>query len=404
MYNIMCMKKYFTCLVFPLLLFGNSKAQVSLVYNLDNWLHTHTIQYWDTASGSWLNSREYEQTHTLDSLVSIRQYKYWNPDSSKWNIIDESHFAYDSNSRISGAVCYINTNSASILDSRFSIYYNLSGQFDSINFQHYDTTATTWKNKKRDRYYYNNEGLADTVYFDGVDALYQWKLSSRGAYTFDSLNRTTSFGGMSFSVSLNQWINDNHTRHLLYYDSLGFLNQEIEQGWNTVSLSWFDEMIYYYTPNQSGLRERDSSVHLFLGDTTNTQLSVYEYYPSGKIFRITYSFWRNQSWLLYSREIFNYIDEPVLTGIAPLKEGNNQIFVSPNPNSGDFFIRYNSNDIGLAEIEIFDLNGKREMLLYQSSEIGDNRVRINSSNLQAGIYIGTVRKDSVRYFFRVIHF
>jgi hypothetical protein len=72
------------------------------------------------------------------------------------------------------------------------------------------------------------------------------------------------------------------------------------------------------------------------------------------------------------------------------ENGYNEFSVYPNPNNGSFFIENLGNSTA-ATVSVTDVQGK---VVYTTSFNTNNRININMSNLEKGMYMVTVKSEN----------
>jgi hypothetical protein len=104
----------------------------------------------------------------------------------------------------------------------------------------------------------------------------------------------------------------------------------------------------------------------------------------------------------YGRGIWDFaITAPNINGIAENNSANG-ISVFPNPAVNDFSIKVNSASSQKAEISIYDLVGKRVVQQYNSLNSGENKIPINCSTFENGIYLVEVMIGNKNYTEKVV--
>ena len=76
--------------------------------------------------------------------------------------------------------------------------------------------------------------------------------------------------------------------------------------------------------------------------------------------------------------------------------------VAPNPSEGEFEISVPSNKNGNAEISVTDLSGKKVIVQFSAIEKGNNKIKLNASELDAGLYILEANINGKIYRSRVV--
>lgn len=356
------------------------QAQFSLIHNPDRMLLTHTIQDWDTTSNSWINRTEKRHAHTSDTLVSNRYYLYWITDSAAWQVVDETQYGYDSLKRIISGICVVNSDTIGNPKERFFSYFNNLDSLDSVIYQKYDTLQHAWQNNRRYRHHYNNN-LMDTFFQDWVDNItYEWKQLWRWPYTYDTLGRVTSYTSMYYKSDSNQWINSIQVAYL--YNSNDELGTKVEKGWSTIQHLWQDQFIHFYTYNQNQQLKQDSLIQMFWGDTSNTSISFYEYYSSGKLYSITSYMWRNEKWSSSDRELFTYIDESIPNNVGVDHTSQLYMKLFPNPSTNSFNIQLNRIIPTNAVFYLYNSEG----LLTKHIPLNEPFTTITCDDMPRGIY------------------
>lgn len=75
------------------------------------------------------------------------------------------------------------------------------------------------------------------------------------------------------------------------------------------------------------------------------------------------------------------------TGVADMKHNPNaKLSVFPNPASDEVTVAFNTSK-EKTNIEVFDIQGRLVYIDTDDREIGENKIKLNTSNFSAGIYI-----------------
>lgn len=73
------------------------------------------------------------------------------------------------------------------------------------------------------------------------------------------------------------------------------------------------------------------------------------------------------------------------------------VTVFPNPTQSDLTLNFQSQENGLADLELFSVEGKRLMSTQKEYTIGENNLHLNTSYLPAGAYIVTIRTENISF-------
>jgi hypothetical protein len=96
--------------------------------------------------------------------------------------------------------------------------------------------------------------------------------------------------------------------------------------------------------------------------------------------------------------IFPVID--ISTGLNSVSKGNLTLLAAfPNPANNDITINFGLNQSSKVEIEIYDVTGKMvNSIKLDNLEAGNHSSKINTSNLNAGVYMYSVKSDNAKMF------
>ena len=97
----------------------------------------------------------------------------------------------------------------------------------------------------------------------------------------------------------------------------------------------------------------------------------------------------------YSLSIVRYFNfTNITTGISQNAIQKEDMFLFPNPVSDEFQISYQTEETGVLQIEIIDVQGKKVLQQTLSNQYGKNLFIINVSQLSQGLYICRVQNGS----------
>jgi hypothetical protein len=96
--------------------------------------------------------------------------------------------------------------------------------------------------------------------------------------------------------------------------------------------------------------------------------------------------------------IFPVVD--ITTGLNSVSKGNLTLLAAfPNPASNDITINFGLNQSSKVEIEVYDVTGKMvNSIKLDNLEAGNHSSKINTSNLNAGVYMYSVKSDNAKMF------
>lgn len=97
--------------------------------------------------------------------------------------------------------------------------------------------------------------------------------------------------------------------------------------------------------------------------------------------------------------IFVVVD--ITTGVNnSISKGDLTLFAAfPNPASDEMTVNFGLNKASKVEIEIFDVTGKRvNKMDLNTLETGNHAIKINTSNLNAGVYMYSIKADNAKMF------
>lgn len=80
---------------------------------------------------------------------------------------------------------------------------------------------------------------------------------------------------------------------------------------------------------------------------------------------------------------------PIVVGIDEIEKGYN-LLVFPNPNNGEFNVRWNSQEFSPSKYQIIDFTGK---VIKQGNILGNSDLLIKASNINPGLYFITISDD-----------
>ena len=85
--------------------------------------------------------------------------------------------------------------------------------------------------------------------------------------------------------------------------------------------------------------------------------------------------------------LFFYVTTMIPTGVADMKHNPSaKLSVFPNPASDEVTVAFNASK-EKTNIEVFDIQGRLVYIDTDDREIGENKIKLNTSNFSAGIYI-----------------
>ena len=84
--------------------------------------------------------------------------------------------------------------------------------------------------------------------------------------------------------------------------------------------------------------------------------------------------------------------QDIVAGVAGVNFSNLSVY--PNPNSGDFTVRFNPVAQGAVNINVYDMRGRQVLTKAYANTGGVFEQNLSLSNAQAGIYLVHVQQGS----------
>jgi predicted phosphodiesterase len=94
--------------------------------------------------------------------------------------------------------------------------------------------------------------------------------------------------------------------------------------------------------------------------------------------------------------IESFILSKTISGISEINQTFHQIDILPNPNSGDFDLKYNSETTGEAYLTIYDMNGKEVKTSRLEKSQNELDFKLSLPNYPKGLYTAEVRVNNQR--------
>jgi hypothetical protein len=344
---------------------------IGLVYNTTNNLTNYTTQILN--AGVWENSENYTATYDVNGNLTGRVTQTWH---GAWLNVQKSIYIYDANNNQTG-----------------NVVQNWVGH--------------SWINNQQSLYTYDaDNNLINYLYQNWNGSI--WINSSISSYSYDANNNLAS----ELSQTWNGISWENSQQYIYNYNANNYMVSVLVQNWN--GSAWADSHQSFYTYDADNNLVNVLSKNFEGNVWVNSSQSIYSFDINNNMTGIFGQTWNGNSWVnawqfLYVYDINNfttsyaykywdntgnelmggdssYYYAHTIVGIKNLPIHDQNITISPNPNSGKFIISSNS---FITSIEVFNLFGDR---IYSDFNLNCQILKaIDMSNVPKGIYIAKVQ-------------
>ncbi|NOX86396.1 MAG: T9SS type A sorting domain-containing protein [Chlorobi bacterium] len=372
----------------------NGKVIVETTYNMET----------KREAGQWMRTYKAEYTYDLNNMLTERVTSLWDNENNQWKTVWKSEYSYDDNGNLILIISYTwnQENSQWEENWKTEMVYDENGYLILQTGNDWDKDANQWVKDYKTEYSYDNSGNLvlmtdyiwggnqwqndykwETEYNDDnyvtvtIQSFWngsQWEYDEKTEFAYDdqwnTILETVYYWGNE------QWINDD--KYESTFEDNGNLATETYYAWSEASGTWEIQNKTDYTYNNDYAFE-DLVLPVVEADGDDPW---WELYYNHMLLTEIYSYadkagreWKE----MYRSDL--YYSEIDLTEIHEITNGGMLIY--PNPANNEFGVRSPELKLG-ATLEVYDINGRK--LLEKHIPAGNERVKVNVSNLQSGMY------------------
>ncbi len=233
--------------------------------------------YYDSIILTYSGTRGGDLNHLGTQLKFDNAYiYYYNTTTSTWQVSSYEYQTFDASDEVQTTVAQDwNATTSTWINSNENIYIWSGGNLQSYINQSWDSAGSMWTNNTKTIYTYDGAGniLTETDQnWNGTSST--WVNSYGYIYTYNSNNKVTSEIDQSWDIPSSSWINQNK-RTYTYDVTNTYVMSLVSQSWNTGTSAWdnYSNDIYTY----DGLNDRLTDLYQnWMGSAwVNSDLATY---------------------------------------------------------------------------------------------------------------------------------
>ena len=224
---------------------GNFETQT---FDASDEVQTTVVEAWDAATGAWVNSGQNLYTWAGGNLQSYVN-QTWDTVGSAWVDANKYLFTYDGagNMLTETDQVWNTSTSAWVNQYQYTYTFNVNNKVTSEIDQNWDVPSSSWINQNKLMYTYDgtNTYVMSRVSQSWNTGTSAWDNYSNDIYTYDGLNDRLTDLYQNWMGSA--WVNSDLATYSSFVAQLP--QTEIDQVWNTTTLSFDNSTKYTYTYN-----------------------------------------------------------------------------------------------------------------------------------------------------------
>ncbi len=350
---------------------GNITMQQKTEYSYNSNNLLSEIVYYNSVSGSWVNSFKEVHTYNSDNKISVLESYNWDSTNNVWMENQKKEFFYNTDDTLDYNITYNYdaTNSVWVISMKEEYTYVASTDLVSLEeIFVWDATTSTYSAVTRRHYTYdtnNNNTLIIFEYFDVSTS--SWVNSSQTSNAFDANNDLIET--ISYYWQSNNWVpgfKQNYTRN-----AVGTVTLSESFNYDSVSQTWMT------TPSDRNIPTYSTPSVFATELIIPNQISINSY-AYGQLFNekldVVSKEFNNTP---YERRELTYTLINVTANVTNFSELDLSIY--PNPVLNTFQIQGVENLTNF-KLKIYDMKGR----LLMSEE---NKTTINLESFTSGYYV-----------------
>lgn len=309
--------------------FGLPTAETSFAYSGGTWVFTSKIEYQNT-----------------QGKVQISEKYFWNSTLIAWKKVERNFYTYFGNEVGSATTSYPNDSDVWKINKRVTYTYNTTTlKLSMIENEKYDTLTNVWKNNTRALYSYTPSLMTSEINFETFNG--SWLPTDKEIFNYNASNLLTEHIKQLYNGS---WVNGTKMEYIY----TGALNTEQ----------------ILYLGNGGGWDANQKTTLNYNADDSLTYKLVEDFNGSATIPNARYYYYYNL-WPLSLSATQKILLET-------------QLYPNPIKNAANISIPKEVN--GHFRIELYDILGRKVLLLEQYCNGVQNTITFSTSELKQGMY------------------
>ncbi len=317
---------------------------------------------------TYLNNRSYF-TYDVYGNKSSQENQIFKFSNSTWENKERYTFSYDNNNRMTEKLKYL-WNGLWSYDVQTVYSYNENGDIETTASRWWNTSSLTWMNSVMLTNNYDNNGNSISELIQSWNyGSATWENDYLTSYSYDANNKLIQALTQQWSDSENDWVNSDR-----YIYTNDFNGNQIRNDWNRWGgTSWSGHARWDYTYNAANLLTGCVNSGWENETWVDYYRETYTYDSNGNLIsELTEAPYDETTWQNVS--LLNYYISCPVTSIVNSSVGSS-LAVFPNPATDILYIPENN------KIEILDMQGT-----LQETYV-DGQQQLTISAYQAGMYI-----------------